>query len=107
MLHEGKDPLDTRKVAKLAEAMAKARMMTFDQCAAAHRCPPWKLEERQTCQPMGKHSEHIRNPIIGPLPVADVDTALVVKVLSRSGKVRPRRQPDCAGALKAFWTGPP
>lgn len=83
MLHEGKDPLDTRKVAKLAEAMAKARMMTFDQCAAAY------IAAHRESWKNAKHASQWENtlntyatPIIGPLPVADVDTALVVKVLS-------------------------
>lgn len=83
MLRDGKDPLDTRKAAKLAEAMAKARMMTFDQCAAAY------IAAHRGSWKNAKHASQWENtlstyatPIIGTLPVADVDTALVVKVLS-------------------------
>ena len=82
-LREGKDPLDARNATKLAASIAKARVMTFDQCAsayiAAHR-GGWKN---------AKHVSQWENtlstyatPIVGALPVAEVDTALVVKVLS-------------------------
>lgn len=83
MLRDGKDPLDARKAAKLAEAVAKARMMTFDQCAAAY------IAAHRGSWKNAKHASQWENtlttyatPIIGALPVADVDTALVVKVLS-------------------------
>ena len=77
------DPLDARKSAKHKEALEHARAMTFDQCAsayiAAHR-GSWKN---------AKHASQWENtlatyaaPIIGSLSVADIDTALVVKVLS-------------------------
>ncbi len=83
LLLDGKDPLDTRKASVLAEALERAKMMSFDQCAtayiAAHR-GGWKN---------AKHVSQWENtiktyasPIIGALPVAAVDTALVVKALS-------------------------
>lgn len=83
LMLDGKDPLDTRKAIRLAEALERAKMMTFDQCAsayiAAHRSG-WKN---------AKHASQWENtlatyasPVIGALPVAAVDTSLVVKVLS-------------------------
>ena len=83
LMLDGKDPLDTRKATRLAEALERAKMMTFDQCAtayiAAHRSG-WKND---------KHASQWTNtlatyasPVIGALPVAAVDTSLVVKVLS-------------------------
>lgn len=82
-LLEGIDPLDARQASKVANALSKARLITFDQCAsayiAAHRSS-WKNV---------KHASQWENtlrtyagPIIGTLPVAAVDTSLVVKVLS-------------------------
>ena len=82
-LRDGKDPLELRKAVRLAEALNRARMVTFDQCAAAfiaaHR-DSWRNP---------KHASQWENtlatyasPIIGTLPVAEVDTPLVVKVLS-------------------------
>lgn len=83
MLLEGRDPLDVRQASQLADALERAKLMTFDQCAAgyikAHR-GSWKNP---------KHISQWENtlatyasPIIGGLPVAQVDTALVVTVLT-------------------------
>lgn len=82
LLLTGKDPLEVRASDKLLDALDRAREMTFNQCAgayiAAHR-GSWKNV---------KHAEQWTNtlatyaaPIIGELPVAAVDTGLVVKVL--------------------------
>lgn len=87
ILLEGKDPLETRKASKLAEALERAKMMTFDQCAAAyiaaHRSG-WKNAKHAS--QWGNTLETYASPIIGKMPVALVDTALVVKVLSQRGK---------------------
>lgn len=83
LLLEGKDPLETRAADKLTDALDRARAITFNQCAsayiAAHR-GSWKNV---------KHAEQWENtlatyaaPFIGDLPVAAVDTGLVVKVLN-------------------------
>lgn len=76
-------PLDVRRSIKQAEALERAKAMTFDQCAeayiAAHRAG-WKN---------AKHADQwettlatYASPIFGSLPVADIDTGLVVKALS-------------------------
>ena len=82
LLLEGKDPLDALRSIKQAEALERAKAMTFDQCAtayiSAHRSG-WKNEKH-----IGQWEntlEAYASPIIGALPVAEVDTALVVKVL--------------------------
>ncbi|WP_070252310.1 tyrosine-type recombinase/integrase [Duganella phyllosphaerae] len=79
----GQDPLEVRAASKLALAAERAKLMTFDQCAAAYIAAHrggWKS---------AKHASQWENtlatyatPIIGALPVAAVDTPLVVKVLS-------------------------
>lgn len=83
MLIDGTDPLDARKATKLIEALALARMITFDQCATAY------INAHRSGWKNAKHAAQWENtlatyatPIIGALPVAAVDTALVVKVLS-------------------------
>lgn len=82
LLLDGKDPLEVRKASKLAEALEAARMITFDQCAsayiAAHR-GGWK-NAKHAAQWVSTLATYA-SPIIGALPVAAVDTALVVKVL--------------------------
>jgi integrase len=82
MLFDGINPLRAKEQAELAVALTQAKLMTFDQCASgyidAHRAS-WKS---------AKHADQWANtiatyvsPIIGSLPVSEVDTALVVKVL--------------------------
>ena len=83
LLLDGKDPLDTRKATVLAEALERAKMMSFDQCAtayiAAHR-GGWKSAKHVS--QWENTTETYASPLIGALPVATVDTALVVKVLT-------------------------
>lgn len=83
ILLEGKDPLEARKASKLAEALERAKMMTFDQCAAAY------IAAHRSGWKNAKHASQWENtletyasPIIGKMPVALVDTPLVMKVLS-------------------------
>jgi integrase len=84
VLLDGKDPMEVRDADRLTGAIEKAKAMSFDQCAeayiAAHRSG-WKN---------AKHADQWKNtlatyasPIIGNLPVALIDTGLVVKVLSQ------------------------
>jgi integrase len=81
-IRDGKDPLEIRIADRLDASLERAKAMTFDDCAkayiAAHR-GSWKS---------AKHAAQWEStlatyagPTIGALPVAAVDTALVVKVL--------------------------
>lgn len=82
LLLEGTDPLDARNAVKLDAALERARTVTFDHCAeqyiAAHR-GSWK-NAKHAAQWESTIATYA-SPIIGTLPVAAVDTALVVKVL--------------------------
>jgi integrase len=86
LLSEGQDPLTQRHLhdmqSAVAEKLATARSMTFDQCAegyiAAHEAS-WKNE---------KHRQQWRNtlatyvsPVFGNIPVQDVDTDQIMKVI--------------------------
>lgn len=84
MLLNGRDPLEERNAEKTAQVLEQNKSVSFDDCAAqyiaAHR-NGWKN---------AKHASQWENtlrtyasPIIGKLPVAAVDTAMVVKVLSQ------------------------
>lgn len=82
LLLEGKDPLEARNAAKLGEALDRARAMTFEQCAAAY------IAAHRGSWKSSKHAAQWEStlatyaaPVIGSMPVAAVDTALVVKVL--------------------------
>ena len=83
LLVDGKNPLIVKAEQKTAAALERARMMTFDQCATAYidaHKASWKNE---------KHRDQWTNtlatyasPIFGTLPVAEIDTGLIVKCLS-------------------------
>jgi integrase len=81
-LQAGQNPLQTRDADKTANKLLAARHMTFDQCAAAYikaHSASWKNAKHisQWTNTLAKYA----TPLIGALPVAAVDTDLVVKVL--------------------------
>lgn len=81
-LLDGIDPIDARETVRNAGKVAAAKAITFRQCAEkfiAGNEAGWKNE---------KHREQWSNtlatyafPVIGDLPVASVDTGLVLKIL--------------------------
>ncbi len=83
LLIEGINPLVAKRQNQIASALASAKMMTFDQCAEAYilaHKAGWKN---------AKHADQWTNtlntyasPVFGHLPVAEIDTGLVVKCLS-------------------------
>lgn len=81
-LLNGHDPLEQKRSTVLAAALERARMMTFEQCASAyiatHRAT-WRNPKHggQWVSTLATYA----GPVIGELPVAEVDTAMVVKVL--------------------------
>ncbi len=82
MLLDGVDPIDTKREKRQSAIEAQARVMTFDQCAAAY------IDSHKHGWKNPKHADQwtatiktYASPVIGNLPVAKVDTALVMKVL--------------------------
>jgi integrase len=83
MLIDGVDPLAAKKQNQIAVALVDAKMMTFEQCAEAYilaHKAGWKN---------AKHGDQWTNtlnayasPVFGHLPVAEIDTGLVVKCLA-------------------------
>lgn len=83
LLIDGINPLVAKKQNQIAAALADAKMMTFDQCAKAYilaHKAGWKN---------AKHADQWTNtintyvsPVFGHLPVAEIDTGLVVKCLA-------------------------
>ncbi|MBP7790308.1 MAG: tyrosine-type recombinase/integrase [Zoogloea sp.] len=83
LLIDGINPLAAKKQNKIAAALANAKMMSFDQCAEAYilaHKAGWKN---------AKHGDQWTNtlntyasPVFGHLPVAEIDTGLVVKCLT-------------------------
>lgn len=83
LLLDGKDPIDERRTVKNAQTLARAKRITFDECAVKY------IAVKRTDWKNAKHASQWENtlatyasPVIGTLSVADIDTDLVVKVLS-------------------------
>ncbi len=83
LLIDGINPLAAKKQNQIAATLAAAKMMSFDQCAEAYilaHKAGWKN---------AKHGDQWTNtlntyasPVFGHLPVAEIDTGLVVKCLA-------------------------
>jgi integrase len=78
----GIDPIERRKAARAAQALANAKAMTFDQCRdafiAANKAA-WRNEKHR--DQWTSTLETYVTPVFGTLPVTTVDTALVMKAL--------------------------
>jgi integrase len=80
---DGINPLEVKRKRNVAEALVSARMMTFDQCAEAYiqaHKASWKniKHARQWSSTLKMYP----GPVFGHLPVAEIDTALVMKCLA-------------------------
>jgi integrase len=83
LLIDGINPLAAKKQKQIAAALASAKVMTFDQCAKAYilaHKASWK-NAKHADQWTNTLNTYV-NPIVGHLPVAEIDTGLVVKCLS-------------------------
>jgi hypothetical protein len=83
LLLDGQDPLAERHAANVSHALREAKRITFDQCAAAY------IDAHRGTWKNPKHVIQWENtiatyasPLIGSLAVADIETDLIVKVLS-------------------------
>lgn len=81
-LRDKRDALAERNAVHAERALNRARRITFDQCAAAY------IAAHRSSWKNAKHASQwestlatYASPVIGALAVADVNTALVVKVL--------------------------
>lgn len=83
LLLEERNPLLERRQARAMRIVEQARRLTFDQCAAAY------IKAHQGSWRNPKHAAQWQStlatyatPVIGALPVSEIDTDLVVKVLA-------------------------
>ena len=88
-LQFGVNPLEERRKKETAQRLEAARALTFDDCAAAY------VDAHKTGWKNAKHAQQWPNtlqayasPVFGSLPVADVDTALVLKALEPIWKTK-------------------
>ncbi len=81
-LEAGFDPLELKRAGKTAEKVNKAKGITFSQCAAQYikgHQAGWKGQKHVKLW-KGSLARFVE-PLIGDLPVASIDTGLVLKVL--------------------------
>lgn len=95
----GGDPIEARRERQAAQRVANARALTFGKCAAdyieQHRAG-WKNPKHAAQWKSTFEGESATTKVINDLPVAAVDTALVLKVL------RPiwLKKPETAGRVR-------
>jgi integrase len=79
---QGEDPIDAKHAQRAVAALARAKAMSFDQCRDAyidaHRAG-WR-NAKHAAQWISTLDTYV-TPVFGRLPVAAVDTALVMKAL--------------------------
>lgn len=84
-VRDGVDPVLKRQAAKVQSALETAKAKTFQECADAY------IEANRAGWKSDKHAQQWTNtlstyvyPKFGPLPVASVDTGMVLEVLQQS-----------------------
>lgn len=82
LLREGIDPIEQKRAQRAAQRAQAATSKTFGECATAY------IKAHRASWHNEKHAEQwtntlatYANPVIGALPVAAIDTALVLRVL--------------------------
>jgi integrase len=84
------DPIEARKAAKAATALAQAKTKTFDECRNAYimaNRAGWRNKKHQ--DQWTNTLETYVTPVFGNLPVAAIDTALVTQVLEPLWATKP------------------
>jgi integrase len=82
LIIDGNDPIEFRKAERTAGRLEAAKSMTFQQCAESYikaHSTSWRNEKHAV-----QWTSTLKNyayPIFGKLPVAAIDTALVLKVI--------------------------
>lgn len=102
-LRNGIDPIEARKVQERAKALDAAKAMTFDECAAAY------IQAHRAGWKNAKHAAQwestlktYASPVIGKLPVAAIDKAMVLKVLEPIWTAKPETASRLRGRLEAI-----
>jgi integrase len=95
------DPIDTRKAARAAKATAAAHSVTFRACALLYleaHADGWR-NKRSRGQWEAAMETYVF-PIIGELPVSQIDTGSVMRVLAPIWKVIPETASRIRGRLE-------
>jgi integrase len=94
-LLDGKDPIEVRRAAVAARRVAAAKLVTFEQCTGEFlRVSPlaqtWSsdIHRRQWAQSLRDYAF----PVLGSIPVDQIDVALVLKALLKDGFWKEKRE---------------
>jgi integrase len=100
-LADGLDPLTARSERTAAERVETARSITFDQCAEAY------IRAHEASWRNPKHRQQWRNtlatyvtPVFGAVPIADVDVAMVMKVVEPLWSAKPETASRVRGRIE-------
>jgi integrase len=100
---DGLDPIKARHDEQSAKKVADAKVMTFEECAkqyiAAHRSS-WR-NERHAQQWADTLRDYVY-PVIGKLPVGEIDTGLVLKVLRPIWNEKPETASRVRGRIEVI-----
>ena len=100
--YDGVDPIELRKAARTKAALDGAKTLTFHECAeqyiAAHRAG-WR-NAKHAAQ-WGTTVMTYAEPIIGSLPVQNIDTALVMKILEPIWSKKPETATRLRGRIES------
>jgi integrase len=97
LIHDGRDPIQARSQERAAAALEAAKTMSFGECIdqyiEAHR-PEWKSPKhiRQWESSLARFAK----PVLGKLPVAAIDTGLVMRAVEPIWTTKP----ETAGRLR-------
>jgi integrase len=100
---EGLDPIEVRQVQRQDAAIESARAMTFRQCATAY------IEAHRAGWRNAKHAaqwtatlEAYAYPVFGELPVAGVDTGLVMRAVEPIWATKPETATRVRGRVESI-----
>jgi integrase len=102
LLLDGIDPLDEKHAARLATHAARAKTLTFEECAAAYiaaHSAGWRNPKHAAQWPstLGKYVF----PILGGLPVQSVDVGLVMKAIEPIWTTKPETASRVRGRIES------
>lgn len=102
LLLDGIDPIDHRNGQRAQATLEAARAMTFQECAEAyieaHR-PSWKNPKHAAQWP--STLKMYAYPVFGNLPIADIDTALVMKAIEPIWSEKPETAGRVRGRIES------
>jgi integrase len=101
-LLDGLDPIEEKRRARAELALTSARAMTFAQAASEYvtgQSEKWRSPKSRRFFEF--NMETYANPVIGALPVAAIDTALVMKVIEPLWKTKTVTAARLRGQIEA------